>query len=291
MGVCFFATRKWTRIIQSDSPVDCRSPPAGWRRNITICQRQIATSPFRCTRPPGGRDSNDVNTARMSAADGLTEANHTFAQGANVTSPFAVPEKIFGLTLVLDFFDRCTHCALAASATGSARARGPSGVRREAAQNLPVYICEANRPFRCMPGIVGQKERILRLATLAQNDTEVLAALGLAAVCGARKNPRAYADPRFFRPLHTLRPRCICHRQRSGSRPFRCTFAKQIVPSGVPAAKLHKERIATPVCALVRNDSVQGCQKTLATNRILCYNGSRRKLLLPFFVISSNLME
>ena len=25
------------------------------------------------------------------------------------------------------------------------------------------------------------------------------------------------------RPLHTLRPRLLCHRQRSGSRPFRCT--------------------------------------------------------------------
>jgi hypothetical protein len=38
--------------------------------------------------------------------------------------PFAVPDKIFGLTLILDFIDRGTHCALAVSATGSARARG-----------------------------------------------------------------------------------------------------------------------------------------------------------------------
>ena len=38
--------------------------------------------------------------------------------------PFAVPDKIFGLTLSLDFIDRGTHYALAASATGSARARG-----------------------------------------------------------------------------------------------------------------------------------------------------------------------
>ena len=37
--------------------------------------------------------------------------------------PFAVPDKIFGLTLILDFIDRGTHCALAVSATGSARAR------------------------------------------------------------------------------------------------------------------------------------------------------------------------
>ena len=42
--------------------------------------------------------------------------------------PVAVPEKIIGLTLILDFFDRCTRCALALSATGSAQARGPSGI-------------------------------------------------------------------------------------------------------------------------------------------------------------------
>ena len=39
-------------------------------------------------------------------------------------SPFAVPYKIFGLTPFLDFIDRSTHCALAVSATGGARARG-----------------------------------------------------------------------------------------------------------------------------------------------------------------------
>jgi len=33
---------------------------------------------------------------------------------------FAVPEKIFGLTHFLDFFDRCTTNHPAASATGSA---------------------------------------------------------------------------------------------------------------------------------------------------------------------------
>jgi hypothetical protein len=38
---------------------------------------------------------------------------------------FAVPEKIFGLTLILDFFDRCTQTPLAVSATGGARAFGP----------------------------------------------------------------------------------------------------------------------------------------------------------------------
>ena len=38
--------------------------------------------------------------------------------------PFAVPDKIFGLTPFLDFIDRGTHYALASPATGSARARG-----------------------------------------------------------------------------------------------------------------------------------------------------------------------
>ena len=41
-------------------------------------------------------------------------------------SPFAVPEKSFGLTHFLAFFDRGTHCALASSAAGSAQARDPT---------------------------------------------------------------------------------------------------------------------------------------------------------------------
>ena len=44
------------------------------------------------------------------AADGLTEANLNFhfLWGMKMqTSPVAVPDKIFGLTLSLDFIDRC----------------------------------------------------------------------------------------------------------------------------------------------------------------------------------------
>ena len=37
--------------------------------------------------------------------------------------PFAVPDKIFGLTHFLDFIDRCTRYTLDVSAAGSARAR------------------------------------------------------------------------------------------------------------------------------------------------------------------------
>ena len=38
----------------------------------------------------------------------------------------AVPEKHFGLTLFLVFFDRCGNCGLASSATGGARPQFPS---------------------------------------------------------------------------------------------------------------------------------------------------------------------
>ena len=57
--------------------------------------------------------------------------------------PLAVPDKIFGLTLFLDFIDRCAHYALAFSATGSARARGPFGVpQTNEATLLPLdYLC------------------------------------------------------------------------------------------------------------------------------------------------------
>ena len=44
-------------------------------------------------------------------------------------SPFAVPEKIIGLTLTLDFFDRCTLNSLAVSATGSAKPFRPNKLR------------------------------------------------------------------------------------------------------------------------------------------------------------------
>jgi len=45
------------------------------------------------------------------------------------------------------------------------------------------------------------------------------AALGLAAGCGARHLRRRRSAVLICRPLHTLRPRFFCHRQRSGSRP------------------------------------------------------------------------
>lgn len=41
----------------------------------------------------------------------------------------AVPEKRFGLALLLAFFDRCGNCGLAESATGSARLQFPSPSR------------------------------------------------------------------------------------------------------------------------------------------------------------------
>ena len=44
--------------------------------------------------------------------------------------PFAVPDKIFGLALFLDFIDRGTRCACASSATGSTQARDPTSYAR-----------------------------------------------------------------------------------------------------------------------------------------------------------------
>ena len=41
------SAREGTRTIKSDSPVDCRSPPAGWRRNLYLRIAQMQTSPFR----------------------------------------------------------------------------------------------------------------------------------------------------------------------------------------------------------------------------------------------------
>jgi hypothetical protein len=61
-------------------------------------------------------------------------------QGSNLRpsgyrfAPFAVPEKIIGLALILDFFDRCTRLLLAVSATGSARKR-PTVKSYEFAEN------------------------------------------------------------------------------------------------------------------------------------------------------------
>ena len=44
--------------------------------------------------------------------------------------PFAVPDRIFELTLFLDFIDRSTCCVCAASAAGSAQARDPTSYAR-----------------------------------------------------------------------------------------------------------------------------------------------------------------
>ena len=56
-------------------------------------------------------DSKNINAARTSVADGLTEANHTICPRQIATRPVAVPDKIFGLTHFLDFIDRCHSLA------------------------------------------------------------------------------------------------------------------------------------------------------------------------------------
>ena len=61
--------------------------------------------------------------------------------------PFAVPEKNFGLTRILDFFDRCTPSCPAAPAPGSAGQLGPdSHLRFESDRHskkadTPMGIC------------------------------------------------------------------------------------------------------------------------------------------------------
>ena len=54
---------------------------------------------------------------------------------------FAVPEKIFGLTLILDFFDRCTQTPLAVSATGGAPIAPQTGPHPEICA-LALYTIE-----------------------------------------------------------------------------------------------------------------------------------------------------
>ena len=67
-------------------------------------------------------------------------------------SPFAVPDKIFGLTHFLDFIDRGTHCALPSSATGGGRARDPTSCARrshnpEVGQGLLCKLEKKKRPL------------------------------------------------------------------------------------------------------------------------------------------------
>ena len=80
---------------------------------------------IRCSPNQRGIVSNK-HTVRQIYLIGLPDWKISFLVSA---ARFAVPDKIFGLAPFLDFIDRCTLTALAASATGSARAVSPNELR------------------------------------------------------------------------------------------------------------------------------------------------------------------
>ncbi len=117
--------------------------------------------------------------------------------------------------------------------------------------------------------------------------------------CGARKMLRAYAYPPVFRPLRKLRLCLICHRQRKAALPpcrncrLRACFTtarqrrgcgKSVPPSSAagsggalfPLGKGARGRIATPVCALARNDRGE---RTTPPARLICRR--QREAALP----------
>jgi len=98
----FLLPGSWTRKVKSNMPGACWSPPAGWRRNLTICYCKLQ-------RVPSGVYRIESLSGGLLPA-GSTEANLYFLsllRKKMQTSPVAVPEKIIGLSLILNFFDRC----------------------------------------------------------------------------------------------------------------------------------------------------------------------------------------
>ena len=137
------------------------------------------------------------------------------AERFRVSVRLAVPEKPFGLTLILRFFDRCGKGTSPSSATGGGLAPSPS--LDPPSFKRPKGACE---PLLDFPGI-------LRGAIAASSETTAVLASSAAALkrkmppCGARKTLRAYADPRVFRPLRKKRAAFFCHRQRQHAFPPR----------------------------------------------------------------------
>ena len=84
--------------------------PCGARKTL----RAYACPPCRIA-IPGPAPRRPANGAAAEIACGATEPVRSGDER------LAVPEKPFGLTLILRFFDRCGNCGLASSAAGSAR--------------------------------------------------------------------------------------------------------------------------------------------------------------------------
>ena len=72
--------------------------------------------------PPAKERRKSIETQRL---QGFSNGRGRRARSCFAT-PLAVPEKIFGLPPLLDFFDRCANPLLAVSAAGGARRRCPA---------------------------------------------------------------------------------------------------------------------------------------------------------------------
>ena len=61
------------------------------------------------------------------ATEGKTPQSSAFRETADDSLRLAVPEKPFGLTLILRFFDRCGNSGFPSSATGGGNPQFPLG--------------------------------------------------------------------------------------------------------------------------------------------------------------------
>ena len=72
---------------------------------------------------------------------------------APTSFPVAVPDKIFGLTLILDFIDRCHYDSLRARLRRVARCMAPAGAHRSA-----PFIRHRRRSHRSPSRIIGEPD-------------------------------------------------------------------------------------------------------------------------------------
>ena len=75
--------------------------------------------------PKGGVAERSEVGGIQSASNELPAATDRIPQSASLTSRLAVPEKPFGLTRSLRFFDRCGHSGIASSAPGGGMPQCP----------------------------------------------------------------------------------------------------------------------------------------------------------------------
>ena len=133
--------------------MECTEPTAGRRERRPL--RRLSNRRHLIRHPPRGR-SVDATCPHYWESFGITRFAVTTMKDplrGDLIRRFAppvrlaVPEKPFGLTLFLRFFDRCGNCVLAFSATCSARPQFP--VRGEgfwrAGDDVGPYVSTAKR--------------------------------------------------------------------------------------------------------------------------------------------------